>query len=514
MQVTSFAAVYIGSYDIILEIFEISKRTGITPVDTLRHRLELGKEVFTTGKISPASADALCSILLDYKRIMDGYRVDGFRVIASSAMREAQNNLFILGKIQLLTGFQVELLSNSELRFLSCKSVASLESHFNSFIEKGTAIVDLDSGSIQISLFDKNALINTQNIRIGTLRVRERLSSVSRETTDYPMLVEEYIQNEISSYKKMYLKDRKIENVILLGDVFTWPGVLSNSHDMTGKILNREQFQVWYEKLAYSSPTDISRVFGLNLEYASLIIPAAIIYHRFVEALGASSVWLPGADLVRGLAYEFAEEKKLLKMRHDFGNDILMAGRHISKRYAVGKAHVDNVDMMATAIFDATRKAHGRGERARLLLRMAVLLHDVGKYINCNGVPESNYNIIMANEIIGLSHTEREMVALITKYNTLAFPAYPEMRELSSIDKNRYLMVAELTAILRVANSLDRSHKQKVQEIRASLKEQKFTVTLRVNQDYTLERGTIEDKLEFFGEVFGFKPELKVRREG
>ncbi len=514
MQVTSFAAVYIGSYDIILEVFEIAKKTGIKRIDTVRHRLELGKEVIAEKKISPKTVDDLCTILLDYRRIIDGYRVDGLRVIASSALREAQNNLFVLGKIQLLTGFTVELLSNSELRFLNYKAVASIESRFNEYIEKGTAIVDLDSGSIQISLFDKNALVNTLNIRIGILVVRERLAQIARDTTDYPKLVEEYIQNEISSYKKMYLKDRKIEHVILLGDVFTWPGIRNMEQESGGVLMNREEFQVWYRQLANVSPAELSEKFGMNLEYASLIIPAAIIYHRFVEELGAGAVWLPGEDLVRGLAYEFAEQKSLLKIRHDFDNDIFMAGRHIGRRYAVNKDHVENMDMTATALFDAAKKVHGRGSRERLLLRLAVMLHGVGKYISCNGVPESNYNIIMANEIIGLSHTEREMVALITMFNTLEFPSYQEMREQSTISKKQYLVVAELTAILRVANGLDRSHRQKVRSIRAVWKEQQLTVTLQVNQDYTLEMGTIGDKLEFFSDVFGVLPRLKVHREG
>ncbi len=514
MQVISFAAVYIGSYDIILEIFEISKKTGITRIDTIRHRLELGKEVIAEGKISPGTVDALCEILLDYRRIIDGYKVDGCRIIASSAMREAQNNLFVLGKIQLVTGFTVEILSNSELRLINYKSVASIESRFNECIEKGTAIVDLDSGSIQISLFDKNALVNTQNIRIGILLVRERLSQLARETVNYTTLVEEYIQNEIASYKKMYLKDRKIENVILLGDVFTWPGVRNMELETAGAMMNREEFQNWYKKLADTAPADLCRAFGLNQEYASLIIPAAIIYHRFVEELGASSVWLPGEDLVRGLAYEFAEQNHMIKVRHDFDNDILMAGRHIAKRYAVNKAHVDNMDLTATTLFDAAKKIHGRGPRERLLLRLAVMLHGVGKYISCNSVPDSNYNIILANEIIGLSHAEREMVALITRYNTLEFPGWEELREQSTISRKQYLVVAELTAILRIANALDRSHKQKVQSIRVVWKEQQLTINLKVNLDYTLEMGMIGDKLEFFSDVFGVLPELKVRREG
>ena len=108
-------------------------------------------------------------------RIMKGYRVESYRAIATSSLREAENSLFILGKIRQATGLTVEILSNSEQRFLSYKAIASIESRFNKMIEKGTAVIDVDGGSIQISLFDKDALVTTQNIRMGNLRIRERL---------------------------------------------------------------------------------------------------------------------------------------------------------------------------------------------------------------------------------------------------------------------------------------------------------------------------------------------------
>ena len=96
-----------------------------------------------------------------------------------------------------------------------------MEDNFNKIIEKGTAILDLDGGSFQISLFDKDALVTTQNIRMGSLRIRERLAGIQSETEHYEEMVEELIWNEVSSFKKMYLKDRKIENIMLIGDVFT-----------------------------------------------------------------------------------------------------------------------------------------------------------------------------------------------------------------------------------------------------------------------------------------------------
>lgn len=121
MQYSTFAAIDIGSYDVILEIFEISKKQGIRSVDKICHRMELGKDTYTLGKIRPEMEEELCRVLADFVRIMEGYRVDAYRAMASSAISEAANSLYVLGKIRQLTGLSVTVLSNSEQRFLGYK---------------------------------------------------------------------------------------------------------------------------------------------------------------------------------------------------------------------------------------------------------------------------------------------------------------------------------------------------------------------------------------------------------
>ena len=140
MQYSTFAAIDIGSYDVILEIFEISKKQGIRSVDKICHRMELGKDTYTLGKIRPEMEEELCRVLADFVRIMEGYRVDAYRAMASSAISEAANSLYVLGKIRQLTGLSVTVLSNSEQRFLGYKALAAMEDNFNKVIEKGTAI--------------------------------------------------------------------------------------------------------------------------------------------------------------------------------------------------------------------------------------------------------------------------------------------------------------------------------------------------------------------------------------
>ena len=131
---------------------------------------------------------------------------------------------------------------------------------------------------------------------------------------------------------------------------------------------------------------------------------------------------------------------------------------------------VSYTHLLALTIFDKMKSVHGLDRRERLLLQIAVLLHDCGKYINMAQSSACSYNIIMATEIIGLSHAEREMVANVVRFNSSLFMSYEELAAGSLLDREEYLIIAKLTAILRVANALDRSHKQKIKDIKVSMK--------------------------------------------
>ena len=182
MACTMFAAIDVGSYEVNLKIYELSTRKGIRVVNHVRHRMELGKDTYATGRIGTELVDELCGVFLDFQRVMKEFGVEAYRACATSAVRESKNNLVLLDRIHLKTGIRLEVLSNSEQRFLGYKSIAFNSDRFQEIIEKGTAIVDVGGGSIQLSLYDKDNLVTTQNIRLGTLRLRERQADVAERT--------------------------------------------------------------------------------------------------------------------------------------------------------------------------------------------------------------------------------------------------------------------------------------------------------------------------------------------
>ncbi len=511
MAVTTFAAVDIGSYEVCMKIFEISKKNGLKEINHIRYRLELGKDVYQSGKLSHGILEELYQVLAGFRQCMREYQVDDYRICTTSALREAKNSPLITDQIYRRTGLKVEVMNNSEQRFLSYKSIAAMETGFKKMIQKTTAILDVGGGSVQVSLFDKDALVTTQNFKIGSLRIRETLKTLEKETTHYNELVEEYIRHDLLSFQRLFLKDREIKHVILLGDFFT---DIIFHNEIQDKIMTRSEFMNRYEVLVHKSQDALATEMEIPYEYASLVVPTVVIYKSFLDILGAEAMWTPGVSLTDGIAFEYGESKKLIKSKHNFENDILVAASNIGRRYSSEKSHIEGTTSLALAIFDGMKKIHGLGERERLLLQLAVVLHDCGKYVSLDHVGECSYHIIMSTEIIGLSNRERSIIANVVRYNNGALDYYEAMRRATGIDRDNYLLVTKLTAILRLANAMDRSHYQKVENLRVVVKDGELQMIADSSRDFSLEMGLLRGKNEFFEEVFGIRPVLKRKRKG
>lgn len=147
MAVKTFAAIDVGSYELAMKIFEISKRNGIREIDLIRRGIELGTDTYNTGKIRTERVDELCCVLKEFAEIMGSYGVEAYKAYGTSAIRETENTIIILDQIRNRTGIEIEVLNNSEQRFLDYKSIASKGEGFLQIIEKGTIIIDIGGGA-------------------------------------------------------------------------------------------------------------------------------------------------------------------------------------------------------------------------------------------------------------------------------------------------------------------------------------------------------------------------------
>ncbi len=528
MAAQLFAAIDVGSFKLELGIYEITAKNGLRQIDHLRHVIALGKNTYSTGKISYELIDEMCRILEEFMTVMKSYQISDYRAYATTAMRLAKNSQIILEQIRVRTGISVKVLSNSEQRLLTYKAIAMKESEFQKIIQKGTAIADVSFGSMQISLFDKDSLVSTQNLPLGVMAIGGILSKIPADSRMQRAIVEEIVDKELGTYKKMYLKDRDmknrgIKNLIAIGELILYlardevdyvasyrgkngsPAGSDSQETRLGTTdrISASDFMAYADRLCQMSQDQIEERFGVNAGYATLLMPAAIIFRKVVEMTGAEMIWIPGIRMCDGIASEYAQNIKKLNFAHSFDEDIPIAARNMAKRYRCGGSHAQCVEKLALQLFDVMKKNHGLGSRERLLLQIAAILHGCGKFISTRNTGTSAYNIIMATEIIGLSHEERKLVANVVRFYGAEFDYADEDTR-----------VAKLTALLRMANALDRSHKQKTENCRMSVKNGELVVTAAYDGDISLELFAVMLCGDFFEEIFGIKPVLKRKRRG
>ncbi len=503
MAVKTFAAIDVGSYELCMKIFEASAKNGMKEIDCIRYRLDLGTDTYATGKIGYEKVEELCRILREFSDIMKSYQVEDYRAYATSAIRETNNSRIVLEQIRVKTGIKIDILSNSEQRFLDYKSVASKGEAFAQILENSTVIADIGGGSIQLSLFMKDTLVATQNLKLGVLRIQERMNRLNAKPAQFEGLVDELISSQLAVFKKLYLKDRDIHNIIIVDDYLS---PLAKKHKLKiteEDYVKTESFEEFSQVIQKKTPLEIVKVLDIPEENIPLLSITEILIRKIIHLMDAKMLWIPGVTLCDGIAYEYAEKNKIAVVSHNFEEDIIACAQNISKRYMGSKKRGETLEKLTLTIFDSMKKVHGLGKRERLLLRIAAILHDCGKYISMMNLAECSYNIIMSTEIIGLSHTEREIVANVVKYNHAVFD-YSQ-----NID---YLTIAKLTAILRVANGLDRSHKQKFKDVKTVLKDGNLVITVDTDEDITLEKGLFEKRAEFFEEVFSVCPVIKQKK--
>ena len=156
---------------------------------------------------------------------------------------------------------------------------------------------------------------------------------------------------------------------------------------------------------------------------------------------------------------------------------------------------------LAETIFDALAPIYNLKRHGRTLLSAAALLHDVGYHISHESHHKHSFYLIKNSEITGFTQTEKIIIANVARYHRGSLPKdkHTDFMELTEKDRRT---VAQLGAILRLAEALDRGHENHVMNMRFKLDKQNLFLNLESREDCTIEREAIELKKDLFESAF------------
>jgi exopolyphosphatase/guanosine-5'-triphosphate,3'-diphosphate pyrophosphatase len=146
---------------------------------------------------------------------------------------------------------------------------------------------------------------------------------------------------------------------------------------------------------------------------------------------------------------------------------MLSGTRVFARRLDSDRRHAEHIREISLQLFDQLQPVHHLPPDARVLLESAALLHDVGHTVSNKGHHKHGEYLTLNGDIAGLDGRKRSLVAAAVRYhNRKAEPSsnHPAYGALNNSDQR---LARRLASILRIAEGLDHSHRQRVNAIHA-----------------------------------------------
>jgi len=162
-----YAAIDIGSNSARLLVAEVQSDGRIERLAEDREVTRLGSSVFGAGSVSTEALDFVTAVLTRMALTYQRFDVDGIRVVATAAVRDASNQQEFLQRASQAAGSPVEIISGEEEARLIYLGVHSRWPH----PKQRVLIVDIGGGSAEIILVENGRLKDAWSRPLGAVRL-------------------------------------------------------------------------------------------------------------------------------------------------------------------------------------------------------------------------------------------------------------------------------------------------------------------------------------------------------
>lgn len=491
------AAIDVGSNAIRFIAAEFRQPGRYDVLDQKRSPVRLGHDVFLTGRLTPEAITAATHVLAGYREHLDALGIEHYRAVATSAVRDSRNGATLIEAAK-RADIEVEVITGVEEARLAHLAVA----HRIDLGRRKWVIADLGGGSVEVSIVDRHAIYWTESAGMGSVRLLEELAVSGDDPERFRRRLEEY-----TATIRIPVSHARMAGFIATGgNIEALARLAGTAADERGVgRLRTSELRKLIETLARLSYQERMHELGLRPDRADVILPASMVYERLATLAGADEVIVPFVGIKDGILVDLAEEilpragGRLERHEH-----IALAGAlAIGRKYRFDAAHGKHVAELATSLFDQLQDVHRLAPEDRRLLMIAAMLHDVGTFISYKRHHKHAQYIISESDLPGVSADEKEIVANVARYHRKTPPSvhHDAFMRLPEPDRDR---VARLASLLRVADALDREHRQNVSEVRAAIHDNRLELAVTGSGDLLLERWALDKKAApLFEKTFG-----------
>jgi exopolyphosphatase / guanosine-5'-triphosphate,3'-diphosphate pyrophosphatase len=303
---TRVAAVDIGTNSTRLLVAEVDDGQ-IEDVVRETRITRLGEGVDARHRLLPVPMTRVRNVLTDYRRVLESEGAERRLLIATSAVRDAENGEAFLGEIEWSYGFKTRLLSGSDEALMMFEGVTT-----DRELAEGTVIVDIGGGSTELVVGGPDGLTWHDSIDIGSVRLTERFlhadppaeGELEQAAAEVRALLADQVPEDVRS---------GVHSVIGVAGTITTLAALAldlQEYDrdlVHGSELTANALQNQLERLASMPLAERRTVPALDPERAPVIVGGAIVAREVLRFLGRDRLEVSERDILDGAALAAAE---------------------------------------------------------------------------------------------------------------------------------------------------------------------------------------------------------------
>lgn len=509
------AAIDVGTNSIRVIVAEAFADGQYRVLDDEKEIARIGTGMTETNRIDDASMERAVLAIDRQKRIAEGYGASYIRAVGTAAVRDAENGQDLVDLVLERTGVRIEVISPEEEAQLTFKSV-SAAFDLTSF---PSVIADIGGGSAEVVLCSGGLIEQVFPVPLGAVKLTEMFGGPEASAGARFDEMHRFIREQLDDY----FRDAAIDPELLIGAGGTFealaklsmgrfgptPGALIRGYDM-----QRSEVKRLLERLRSLPPKDRAKLPGISPNRAEIIVAGAALVLALMKRLTVDRLRVHDGGIRDGLLLTMVQEM----FPQDTGNgaaedpkDPMRSVRRFSQVCNYERRHCAHVSRLGLQLFDQLVRDHGltfekwETGRARVLFHAAALLHDIGYHIDYKKHHLHSYHLILHSALRGFSRREIEIVAQVARYHRKGLPKikHKPFAKLSSEDRD---LVRTLSAILRVADGLDRTHMRLVKSIALRVEGEHARFDLLAESDPSVDVWGAERKADLWLKVFGLSP--------
>jgi exopolyphosphatase / guanosine-5'-triphosphate,3'-diphosphate pyrophosphatase len=458
------AAIDIGTNSIHMIVVQVRPDLSFEVIDREKEMVRLGAGGLDGRALTPEAMHAALQVLSKFRRLAESHKVDELIAVATSATREAENGGEFLKAITQQTGIRPQVISGTEeARLIHLAAVYGVSVPGNVAVA-----IDIGGGSVEVTRGVGPVIEFGRSFKLGVIRLTERFVKTDPlEPRDERKLVR-HIDSEIGKYLNQIAQagfERVIGTsgtIMSLGAVASAAEGLAPGAPLRNRRFTAKQIRRVRKDLVALDLEKRLRVPGLEPRRADLAVAGAILVDEILRRLGADEITLCDMSLREGLVLDYIARHRTQIAQADRYPDVRRRSVfELAERCHYWPEHSQHVARLAVGLFDQTRAIHGLTDREREWLEYAAILHDIGVHISYEGHHKHSYYLVKNGDLRGFEPDEIEAIALVARYHRQGTPKRKH-DGFTDLRRRTRRTVRTLAAILRLAESLDRSHAQTI----------------------------------------------------